>query len=107
MLDAALAAEIAALGALALGITQAIKKWTGLVDKWAILVSAVISILLGLWKLFTVPPYDWTKFVIIVLGTFVESNGIYHFGAKAIAGKTLEGGILAKFLKPKANAARK
>ena len=32
-------------------------------------------------------PYDWAKFVILVVGVFLESNGIYHFGAYAIGRK--------------------
>ena len=84
MFSPELVAEIVTLGAVVLGITQAFKKWTKL-DGWkALIVSAVVSVLLALWRALSLDPVDWSRFVILALGGFLEANGIYHFGAKAI-----------------------
>lgn len=76
--------EIIALAALVVPITQALKKWLGLEGTSAILVSGAVTILLSLWRTLAVQPYDWSKFIILVVGVFLEANGIYHFGAYAI-----------------------
>jgi len=84
MITPQIAAEILALAALVVPITQAVKKWLK-VEGWkAILVSAVLTILLSLWRTLAVQPYDWSRFIILVIGVFLESNGIYHFGAYAM-----------------------
>ncbi|KPJ85071.1 MAG: hypothetical protein AMS17_15025 [Spirochaetes bacterium DG_61] len=84
MITPQIAAEILALAALVVPITQAVKKWLK-VEGWnAIIVSAVLTVLLSLWRTLAVPPYDWSKFIILVIGVFLESNGIYHFGAYAM-----------------------
>jgi hypothetical protein len=91
MITPQIAAEILALSALVVPVTQAVKKWLK-VDGWkAIVVSAVLTVLLSLWRTLSVQPYDWSKLIILVIGVFLESNGIYHFGAYAMgkmAGKT-------------------
>jgi hypothetical protein len=84
MFTAELGGEIIALGAVVLAVTQAVKKWASM-DGWkALVISAAISILLALWRTLSVEPVQWGKLVILALGSFLESNGIYHFGAKAI-----------------------
>ena len=84
MITPQIAAEILALAALVVPITQAVKKWLK-VEGWkAIIVSAVLTLLLSLWRTLAIQPYDWSKFIILVIGVFLESNGIYHFGAYAI-----------------------
>jgi hypothetical protein len=84
MFDAQLISEILAIGAIALAVTQAIKTWLKW-DGWkALVISAVVCILLVLWKVLPVKPFDWAKSIILVLGVFLESNGIYHFGSYAI-----------------------
>jgi hypothetical protein len=84
MITPQIAAEILALAALVVPITQAVKKWLK-VEGWkAILVSAVLTVLLSLWRTLAVQPYDWSRFIILVIGVFLESNGIYHFGAYAM-----------------------
>jgi hypothetical protein len=84
MITPQIAAEILALAALVVPITQAVKKWLK-VEGWkAILVSAVLTVLLSLWRTLAVQPYDWSRFIILLIGVFLESNGIYHFGAYAM-----------------------
>ena len=77
-------AEILGLAAIAVPITQAVKKWLKAEGKTALIISAIVTILLALWRTFSVQPYDWSKFIILVVGVFLESNGIYHFGSYAI-----------------------
>jgi uncharacterized membrane protein len=84
MITPQLVAEILGLAAIAVPITQAVKKWLHAEGKTALIISAVVTILLALWRTFSVQPYDWSKFVILVVGVFLESNGIYHFGSYAI-----------------------
>jgi hypothetical protein len=91
MFDAALITEIVTLGAIALAITQAVKTWLKWDGTKAILLSAVVCILLALWKVLTAQPIDWGRSVILLVGTFLESNGIYQFGSYAIGGKSLNG----------------
>ena len=79
-----LIAEIIGLAAIVLAITQAVKKWLKAEGYVALIISAVVSILFTLWKILSVQPYDWGRFVILVIGVFLEANGIYHFGAYAI-----------------------
>lgn len=79
-----LIAEIIGLAAIVLAITQAVKKWLKAEGYVALIISAVVSILFALWKILSVQPYDWGRFVILVIGVFLEANGIYHFGAYAI-----------------------
>ena len=84
MITPQLVAEILALASIVVPITQAIKKWLKAEGTTAIIVSAVITILLALWRTLSVQPYDWSKFIILVVGVFLEANGIYHFGSYAI-----------------------
>lgn len=79
-----LIAEIIGLATIVLAITQAVKKWLKAEGYVALAISAVVSILFALWKILSVQPYDWGRFVILVIGVFLEANGIYHFGAYAI-----------------------
>jgi hypothetical protein len=88
MITPQILAEIIALAAVVVPITQAMKKWLDAKGTKAIIFSVIISILLALWRVLSVEPYDWAKFVILVVGVFLESNGIYHFGAYAIGKKT-------------------
>ena len=87
MITPQILAEILALSAIVVPITQASKKWLGAKGTKALVISIIISILLALWRVLSVEPYDWAKFVILVVGVFLESNGIYHFGAYAIGKK--------------------
>jgi hypothetical protein len=50
----------------------------------AIIISAVVTNLLALWRRLSVQPYDWSKFIILVVGVFLEANGLYHFVSYAI-----------------------
>ena len=85
-----LIAEIIAVGAIVLAITQAIKQWRNW-DGWkALIISAVVAIALSLWRILSNQPYDWAKLVILAFGAFLESNGIYHFGTYAIGQKKKE-----------------
>jgi len=84
MITPQLIAEILGLAAIAVPITQAVKKWLKAEGKTALIISGIVTILLALWRTFSVQPYDWSKFVILVVGVFLESNGIYHFGSYAI-----------------------
>jgi len=88
MITPQILAEIIALSAVVVPITQALKKWLDVKNTKALIISIIISILLALWRVLSVEPYDWAKFVILVVGVFLESNGIYHFGAYAIGKKT-------------------
>jgi len=72
------------LATISVPITQAAKKWLHAEGKTAITIYAIVTILLALWRTFSVQPYDWSKFIILVVGVFLESNGIYHFGSYAI-----------------------
>jgi len=84
MLTPELVTEIIGLSAIVLAITQAVKKWLKTEGHAALIISAVVAILFALWKTLSVQPYDWGKFVILVIGVFLEANGIYHFGSYAI-----------------------
>ena len=84
MITPQLVAEILGLAAIAVPITQAVKKWLHAEGKTALIISGIVTILLALWRTFSVQPYDWSKFIILVVGVFLESNGIYHFGSYAI-----------------------
>jgi len=84
MITPQLVAEILGLAAIAVPITQAAKKWLKAEGKTALIISAVVTILLALWRTLSIQPYDWSKFIILVVGVFLESNGIYHFGSYAI-----------------------
>ena len=79
-----LVTEIIGLAAIVLAITQTLKKWIKAEGYVAIIISAVVSILFALWKTLSIQPYNWGKFVILVVGVFLEANGIYHFGSYAI-----------------------
>jgi len=84
MITPQLVAEILGLAAIAVPITQAVKKWLKAEGKTALIISGIVTILLALWRTFSVQPHDWSKFIILVVGVFLESNGIYHFGSYAI-----------------------
>jgi len=84
MITPQLVAEILALASIVVPITQAVKKWLKAEGTTALIISAIVTILLVLWRVFSVQPYDWSKFIILVVGVFLESNGIYHFGSYAI-----------------------
>lgn len=75
----------------ALALTQALKKWIKLEGKWALLLSAVVTILVVLWKVLEVQPFDFGRFIILVIGVFLQSNGIYQFGSYAIGKMAKEG----------------
>jgi len=81
--------EVTAIAGIVVAITQAVKRlFKQRVDGWiALVISAVLSILLALWRTFSAQPQDWAKFGVIAVGAFLESNGIYHFGATAIGNK--------------------
>ena len=95
MLNQQLIGEIIALGAIVFPVSQAVKKWLKAEGVVAIVISAVVTILLVLWRTLSVQPYDWAKFVILTLGVFLEANGIYHFGSYAI-GKAVQRGQATK-----------
>ncbi len=84
MITPQLVAEILGLAAIAVPVTQAIKKWLKAEGTTAIIISGIVTILLALWRTLSVQPYDWSKLIILVIGVFLESNGIYHFGSYAI-----------------------
>ena len=84
MITPQLVAEILALASIVVPITQAVKKWLKAEGTTALIISAVVTILLALWRTFSVQPYDWSKFIILIVGVFLEANGIYHFGSYAI-----------------------
>ncbi len=84
MLTPELVAEILGLSTVVLAVTQAVKKWLKAEGYKALIISAVVSVLFALWRVLSVQPYDWGKFVILVIGVFLEANGIYHFGSYAI-----------------------
>ena len=84
MITPQLVAEILALAAIVVPITQAVKKWLKAEGTTAIIISGIVTILLALWRTLSVQPYDWSKLIILVIGVFLESNGIYHFGSYAI-----------------------
>jgi len=77
-------AEIIGLDSIVVPITQAVKKWLKIDGTPALIVSAIISVLLAIWRILSVQPYDWSRFIILTIGVFLESNGIYHFGSYAI-----------------------
>ncbi len=79
-----LVTEIISMAAIALAITQAAKKWLKAEGNTALIISAVVSILFALWNTLSVQPYDWSRFVILAVGIFLQANGIYHFGAYAV-----------------------
>ncbi len=84
MITPQLVAEILTLAAIVVPVTQAVKKWLKAEKTAALIISAVVTILLALWSTLSVQPHDWTKFIILVAGVFLESNGIYHFGSYAV-----------------------
>jgi hypothetical protein len=84
MITPQLVAEILTLASIAVPVTQAIKKWLKAENTAALIISAVVTILLALWRTLSVQPYDWGRFIILVAGVFLESNGIYHFGSYAV-----------------------
>jgi len=84
MITPQLATEILALSAIVVPITQAIKKWLKAEGTTALIISAVVTILLSLWRVLSVQPYDWAKLIILVVGVFLEANGIYYFGSYAV-----------------------
>ncbi len=83
--------EIVTLGIVCLAVTQAIKKWVKTQGSVALIISLIVSILLGLWRTLSLQSFDWTRFIILFIGIFLESNGIYHFGSYAI-GKMVKNG---------------
>ncbi len=84
MITPQLVAEILTLAAIVVPVTQAIKKWLKAEKTAALIISAAVTILLALWRILSVQPHDWLKFIILVAGVFLESNGIYHFGSYAV-----------------------
>jgi len=79
-----LATEILALSGIVVPITQAIKKWLKVEGTTALIISAIVTVLLSLWRTLSVQPYDWAKLIMLVVGVFLEANGIYHFGSYAV-----------------------
>ncbi len=92
MITPQLVAEILALASIVVPITQAVKKWVKVEGTTALIICAIVTILLALWRILSVQPYDWSKFIILVIGVFLESNGIYHFGSYAIGKMVKEEG---------------
>ena len=90
MFDPELVKTILALSVVALAITQALKKWIKVDNKWALLLSAIVTILVVLWKVLEVQPFDFSRFIILVIGVFLQSNGMYQFGSYAIGKKVKE-----------------
>ena len=90
MFDPELVKTILALSVVALAITQALKKWIKVENKWALLLSAIVTILVVLWKVLEVQPFDFSRFIILVIGVFLQSNGMYQFGSYAIGKKAKE-----------------
>ncbi len=88
MITNQLVMEILALASIVVPITQAVKKWFKIEGYAALIASALITILLALWRTLSVQPYDWSKLVILSLAVFLEANGIYHFGSRAIGKMT-------------------
>jgi uncharacterized membrane protein HdeD (DUF308 family) len=84
MITPQLALEILALSAIVVPITQAIKKWLKAEGNTALIISGIVTILIALWRVLSAQPYDWARFIILVVGVFLESNGIYHFGSYAV-----------------------
>ncbi len=84
MITPQILAEILVLASIVVPVTQAVKKWLRVEGTAALVISAVITVLLSLWRTLAVQPYDWSRFIILVVGVFLEANGIYHFGAYAI-----------------------
>lgn len=84
MITPQIVTEILALATIVVPITQAVKKWLKAEGPAAIIISAVVTVLLALWRTLSVEPYDWGKLIILSLGVFLEANGIYHFGAYAV-----------------------
>lgn len=84
MFDPELIKLILSLSVISVAITQAVKKWIKIEGKWAFLLSAGVAILIVLWKTLSVEPYDWSTFIILTIGVFLQSNGIYIFGSYAI-----------------------
>ena len=90
MFDPELVKIILALSVVALAITQALKKWIKVDNKWALLLSAIVTILVVLWKVLEVQPFDFSRFIILGIGVFLQSNGMYQFGSYAIGKKVKE-----------------
>ncbi len=84
MITNQLVMEILALASIVVPITQAVKKWFKIDGYYALIASGIISLLLALWRILSEQPYDWSRFIILSLGVFLEANGIYHFGSRAI-----------------------
>lgn len=84
MFTSQLIGEIVALSVIVLAITQAVKKWAKADGSAAFIISAVLTVLVVLWKTLSVEPYDWSKFIILTVGVFLQANGIYQFGSYAI-----------------------
>ncbi len=84
MITNQLVMEILALASIVVPITQAVKKWFKIEGYIALIASGVITLILALWRTLSVEPYNWSKFVILSLAVFLEANGIYHFGSRAI-----------------------
>ncbi|MBW8003869.1 MAG: hypothetical protein FVQ80_18035 [Planctomycetes bacterium] len=93
MLTPELITDIIVLAAIVVPITQATKKWLRADGMTALIISAVVSILFALWKTLSVQPYDWGRFIILVIGVFLEANGIYHFGSYAVGKMVKQKGI--------------
>ncbi len=93
MLTPELITEVIVLSAMVVPITQAIKKWLKAEGKTALIISAVVSILFALWKTLSIQPYDWGRFIILVIGVFLEANGIYHFGSYAVGKMAKQKGV--------------
>lgn len=90
MITPKIALEIIALASIVVPMTQAVKKWLKIDGVKAIVVSGVLTIAICLWRILTLEPIDWSRFVILVIGVFLESNGIYHFGAYAVGKMVLK-----------------
>jgi len=60
-----LATEILALSGIVVPITQAIKKWLKVEGTTALIISAIVTVLLSLWRTLSVQPYDWAKLIML------------------------------------------
>ncbi|RKX98293.1 MAG: hypothetical protein DRP54_08340 [Spirochaetes bacterium] len=84
MITPRIALEIISLASIVVPITQAVKKWLKIDGIKAMIVSGVLTIAICLWRVLAFQPVDWSLFIILVVGVFLEANGIYHFGAYAV-----------------------
>jgi len=78
MITPQLVAEILGLAAIAVPITQAVKKWLHAEGKTALIISAIVTILLALWRsrslLYLLLAYFWSRTVFIISGRMLSAR---------------------------------